>query len=243
MQRRTISTMPAEPNFAVDLYRGTAKSYGRFRLGYPQVLVEDLLGRVQPSRLGRLLDLACGTGQLAFALQDSFAEIWAVDQEPDMIRLVDAKAAGGRHTVRAIVSSAEELSAEPASFELITIGNAFHRLRRDQVARHAFEWLRPSGHLALCWSDSPWIGHAEWQIALNAVLDQWRSRLSAGDRLPEGWESARRAKPDLALLADAGFESIGHYEFQVEHHWTVTELAGFVYSTSLLTGEEPQGSG
>jgi ubiquinone/menaquinone biosynthesis C-methylase UbiE len=57
-----------EPNFAADLYHGTAESYDRFRLAYPQVLTEDLISRVQPSRHGRLLDLACGTGQLAFAL-------------------------------------------------------------------------------------------------------------------------------------------------------------------------------
>ncbi|WP_238012150.1 class I SAM-dependent methyltransferase [Dactylosporangium sp. AC04546] len=189
---------------------------------------------MQPSRRGRLLDLACGTGQLAFALQDSFAEIWAVDQELDMVRLVTAKAARGGHVVRAITSSAEELSAESASFELITIGNAFQRLRRDEVARRALEWLCPGGHLALCWSSSPWTGDAGWQTALNAVLDEWRSQLNVCDRLPQDWEGARRARPDLAVLADAGFELIGHYEFQVEHRWTVAELAGFVYSTSFL---------
>jgi SAM-dependent methyltransferase len=226
--------MPIEPNFAANLYHGTAESYDRFRLTYPRVLTEDLLGRVHPSWQGRLLDLACGTGQLAFALQGSFAEIWAVDQDLDMVRLVEGKAARGGHTIRAIVSSAEDLSAEADSFELITIGNAFHRLRRDQVARRAFGWLCRGGHLALCWSSSPWTGQARWQEELNAVLDQWRSHLSVHDRLPQDWEGARRAKPDVSVLADAGFESIGRYEFQVEHRWTMAELAGFVYSTSFL---------
>lgn len=41
-----------------------------------------------------MLDLACGTGQLAFPLADRFAETWAVDQEPDMIDFVQAKSAG-----------------------------------------------------------------------------------------------------------------------------------------------------
>src|SRR5262249_20057671 len=108
--------MPDDPSFAVDLYRGTAEYYDRFRLPYPRALTDDLLDRAQPSRQGRLLDLACGTGQLAFALQNAFAETWAVDQEPDMIRLVKAKAGRSGHSVRPIISGAEELSADAASF-------------------------------------------------------------------------------------------------------------------------------
>jgi hypothetical protein len=102
------------------------------------------------------------------------------------------------------------------------------------VAHHAIEWLRPTGHLALCWSSSPWAGNADWQKALGEVLDQWRYRLNSHDRLPQDWAAARQARPDHVVLADAGFESIGRYEFRIEHHWTVTELAGFAYSTSFL---------
>ena len=40
---------------------------------------------------GTLLDIACGTGQLAFALHARFARTWAVDQEPDMIAVVREK--------------------------------------------------------------------------------------------------------------------------------------------------------
>jgi len=228
--------MPNEPDFAADLYQGTAASYDRFRLAYPSVLTEDLLARVRPSRKGRLLDLACGTGQLAFALQNSFAETWAVDQEPDMVRLVEAKALRGGHPIRAVAASGEELSADPASFELIAIGNAFHRLRRDEVAGRAFEWLRPGGHLALCWSNSPWTGDADWQKRFSELLNQWQCKLSAHDRLPQAWAGARQARPDLDIVAESGFEPIGRHEFHIEHRWTITELAGFVYSTSFLAG-------
>jgi SAM-dependent methyltransferase len=212
--------------FAADLYHGTAEFYDRFRLPYPAVLIDDLVGRVQPSGRGWLLDLACGTGQLAFALQDHFAEVWAVDHEPDMIRMVQAKGA-----VHAIASSAETLSAAPTSFELITIGNAFHRLDRDQVARRALGWLHPGGYLALCWSSSPWAGDRAWQLALNELLDEWRAELGADDRVPPGWDKVR---PHRDVLIAAGFESVSRYQFTVERQWTVGDLAGLVYSTSFL---------
>ena len=65
--------MHREPYFASHLYRGTAEYYDRFRRGYPPVLTDDLLSRVRPSGRGRLLDLACGTGHIAFALHASRA--------------------------------------------------------------------------------------------------------------------------------------------------------------------------
>jgi SAM-dependent methyltransferases related to tRNA (uracil-5-)-methyltransferase len=73
------------PEFRRDLYRGTAPFYDRFRLPYPAVLLEDLCRRASVSGTGRLLDLACGPGTVTFALSDQFAEVWAVDQEPEAI--------------------------------------------------------------------------------------------------------------------------------------------------------------
>jgi hypothetical protein len=56
-----------ELSFAPDLYRGTAGYYDRYRLSYPPAMITDLVRRTQPSGRGRLLDLACGTGQLELA--------------------------------------------------------------------------------------------------------------------------------------------------------------------------------
>jgi ubiquinone/menaquinone biosynthesis C-methylase UbiE len=148
-------------------------------------MITDLVCRVEVSGRGRLLDLACGTGQLAFALRRWFAEVRAVDQEPDMVDLVRAKAAAaGAGDVRPVVSAAEILHAEPESFELAVVGNAFHRLDRDRVAGRVLGWLTPGGHLALCWSSSPWGGGHDWQRILGATVDRWKATLGAGHRAP-----------------------------------------------------------
>jgi len=226
--------MTDELRFAPDLYRGTAGYYDRYRLSYPPELIADLLARTAPSGRGRLLDLACGTGQLAFALCDSFAEVWAVDQEPDMVAVVAAKAAAlGCAHIRPVVSAAEDLRADPGSFELTVIGNAFHRLRRARVARLVLGWLEPGGFLALCWSTGPSAGSAEWQLAFGDLLRRWQEALGGG-RVPANWDQPRRELPDADVLAGAGFEPAGRYECGIPHHWTVPELAGFVRATSPL---------
>jgi SAM-dependent methyltransferase len=96
-----------EVRFAADLYQGSAGYYDRYRLSYPEAMLADLVLRAEVSRHGRLLDLACGTGQLAFPLRRWFCEAWAADAEPDMVEAVRAKAAAvGAGEVRPVVSRA-----------------------------------------------------------------------------------------------------------------------------------------
>lgn len=221
--------------FAVDLFHGTAEYYDRYRLPYPQVLIDDLIARSGVCGQGRLLDLACGTGQLTFPLRRSFAEVWAVDREPDFTRMVQAKAGTlGAGNIRPVTADAETLDAEPGHFELAVIGNAFHRLDRDLVAARLLRWLRPGGYVALCWADVPHLGARQWQRALAALLDRWRTALGATGRVPAHWAEPQRRRPDAQVLSEAGFETARRYEFGAEHRWTLPELAGFVRSTSFL---------
>ena len=114
--------------FEPDLYRGTAGYYDPFRLPYPDEMIAYLPRRASPSGRGRLLDLACGTGQLAFPLRGRFADIWCVDAEADMTEAVRAKASAvAAAHIHTITVRAEDLPAEPDSFELIVIGNAATR--------------------------------------------------------------------------------------------------------------------
>ncbi len=222
-------------HFAVDLYQGTAEYYDRYRLPYPEAMTEDLIARTGVSGHGRLLDLACGTGQLAFPLRRSFAEVWAVDREPDFAQMVQAKADKlGAGNIRPVTADAETLDAEPGHFELAVIGNAFHRLDRDLVAARLLNWLRPGGCVALCWADVPQLGDREWQRALAALFDRWQTALGATDRVPANWAGPQRRRPDTQVLSGAGFETAGRHEFPVEHRWSLAELAGYVRSTSFL---------
>jgi SAM-dependent methyltransferase len=224
-----------EPAFRPDLYRGTAHAYDRFRVPYPPALVDDLLARAGGGR-GRLLDLACGTGQISFAVHRSFEEIWAVDQERDMIELGREKAReAGVANIRFVTSAAEDLAAPEECFDLVAIGNAFQRLRRETVARNARRWLRHGGHVALLWSEAPWHGDAPWQQAMAVTVERWMTTLHAHDRVPRGWEQVRVSRPDLAVLQQAGFEVVGRYQFPTPHRWTPEALVGFVHSTSFLS--------
>ena len=243
-----------DPAFRSDLFRGTASYYDRFRVPYPQTLLDDLTRRSGADGAGSLLDLACGPGLIGFALHSRFREVWAVDQEPEMVDVARQKAATAdiSATFRFATSAAEDLSVPENSFDLIAIGNAFHRMQRENVAAHALRWLRPGGHLALLWGGSPWDGErqAPWQRAMAETVDRWRSRAQEQqeqqepeqqkqqqDRIPAGYAENRKRRPDLDILRAAGFEPAGTYQFPVSWEWTPDTLIGFAYSTSVLSRE------
>lgn len=225
-----------EPQFRPDLYRGTASYYDRFRVPYPQSLLDDLAERSGAAGPGRLLDLACGPGLVSLAMHGRFRDVWAVDQEPDMIEVARQKAtAAGISSIRFLTSAAEDLQAPDNSFDLVAIGNAFHRLPREAVAARALRWLRPGRCLALLWGESPWDGQAPWQAAMSATMERWRIRAGGHDRIPPRYQEIRKQRPDLTILRDAGFEAAGSHEFPVSWAWTPGTLIGFAYSTSVVS--------
>ena len=227
-----------DPPFRADLFSGTARAYDQFRLPYPQALIDHLARTCSAEGVGTLLDLACGTGQLGFALRRHFGGLWAVDLEPDMIAVVRDKAQAAAVTgIRTLITSAEDLTAPAGAFQLVTIGNAFHRMQRETVAANVLRWLEPGGWLALVWGGSPWDGGRPWQAAVNGLMAHWRERVAAlgGDRIPPGYEVARQARPDLEILRAAGFEVTDTETFRHEHEWTLDSIAGYLASTSVLS--------
>jgi SAM-dependent methyltransferase len=220
------------PDFPADLYREAAPYYAQYRVPYPGELLDDVRARAQITGAGRLLDLACGTGEVALALATDFRQVWAVDQEPEMVALGRAKAQrSGATNLLWRVGRAEEVAAPPHSFELITIGAAFHRLDRPLIARRALEWLPPGRCLALLGSNSVWTGQEVWQALAAAVMEKW-----IGDARRGGHgEPDQPRQTHAEVLQAAGFEDLAEYHFPTAHVWTVDTLLGYLHSTAVAS--------
>ena len=222
------------PRYRKDLYRGAAEHYERFRLGYPPILLDDLRARSGVGAMSRMLDLACGTGQITFALAGHVREVVAVDQEPEMVELGERKAQRlGVANTRWMAAAAEEVELDGA-FDLVAVGNAFHRLDREAVARRLVPHLGPRGGIALLWGGDPWGEGRDWQQVLRDTLDRWRDATGTRDRVPEGWREAIERDPHEQVLRRAGLAYDGKFEFTVPGTWSIDSLVGLVYSTSFL---------
>jgi SAM-dependent methyltransferase len=218
------------PNLAPDAFRGTAEAYARFRPPYPEALFAGLLARL-PSRQ-RLLDLACGPGRIGLALADRFDEVWGVDLEPEMIATARRRAEhGGFNKVRWFEGRAETLDAPSAAFDLITVGEAFHRLDQRRVAARAFDWLKPGGLIATMGGAGFFQSDLPWKQAMLGV---------ARDFFPPGWATAASGASgkvaDIeAVLREAGFEDVATTDFAVPQAWTLESITGYLRSTSVCS--------
>ena len=220
------------PSFPKDLFAGTARYYADHRVPYPRDYLADLMEKVEPSRKGCLMDLGSGPGRVAIPLARFFREVRAVDQEPEMIEVgIQESARCGVTNVRWIVSRAEDVEASPDSFEMITIGEAFHRMDRPLVARRALEWLQPGHYLAIMGCNSVWKGKEDWQLRAVEVIARWMK-----PRRTDGMQaSTRRSLSDVQVLREAGFVDIENFRFAVPHTWSLDSFIGYLYSTSVVS--------
>ena len=227
--------MDSTPQFRADLYRGTAADYDHYRVPYPAQLIDDLVARAGLSGTGRLLDLACGPGRVTFALSGHFGDVIAVDQEEESISYAKALAAERRAShITWLTGRAEDLHIR-GCFELITVGDAFHRLDRQRVAGLVNQWLQPGGHVALLWSSMPWQGSAPWQQAAMEAVVHWMEITGSLHNIPPNLADTLTTDTHLDVLAADGLAIIGSFEFAAPRTWSFEALTGFAHSTSILS--------
>ena len=225
------------PDLPHDLFAGTAEAYARYRPAHPDDLLDDLRQRAGVTGAGRLLDLACGPGRVTLPLAMHFREVWAVDQEPQMIEVGRARAERqGLTNIRWMVGRAEEVQAAPGSFDLISIGEAFHRLDQRSIAERALEWLAPGCCLATLGCFGLLAGQEPWHDVLRAAVGPWTDRDdSAQPTSPKASPQPRGAEHERAVLTGHGFEHVGSFDFPRLHVWTVDSILGNLRSTSRFS--------
>ncbi len=227
-----MSELP-DPQPRSHLYAGTAQFYDRFRPPYPDALFADLRTRLPVTGTGRLLDLACGTGQVTVPLAADFDEVVAIDLEPETVAFARGKVEDrGPSGITWAVGAAETAKVD-GPFDLVTVGTAFHRLDRPVVARRMREWVADDGAVALLWSGVPSDGEEPWQRELRQLIADWIDRAGVADRLPAG--TAVEEPSHREVLERSGFAYGGRFEFTRTATWTHESLVGFLYSTSILS--------
>jgi SAM-dependent methyltransferase len=218
------------------LFAGTAPYYARYRLPYPAALFDKIAATFGLDPASRVLDLGTGTGQVALPLAGRCAEVVALDISPEMIaearRLADA---AGVTNVRWLVQPAEAVTTALGQFQLVTIGQAFHWMDRDEVLRRVGPILVPDGGIALIGGTTIWGAPEPWAEAVVAVVRRW---LGEERRAGGGLHTATRASNHRSfeeVLADGGFGRIETGAFRFQHVWDLAGLTGNLYSTSYCS--------
>ena len=194
---------------------------------YPEELLLQLKVDANLTSTSLVLDLASGPGRLGLALAPSVSDVIAVDVELEMIeegkRLARQQNLGD---VTWIHTKAEELEVTQDSVDLVTIGEAFHRLDQDVILQRISQWLKNPGCVVLAGCFGILHGEESWQTALRRNLDDWLKESSSNSSaLPRG------ISHDVEQLKRAGFTKVVNKEFSGTHIWTTESILGHLHST------------
>ncbi|MEV4463728.1 class I SAM-dependent methyltransferase [Micromonospora echinofusca] len=221
-----------------DLFAGTAAYYARYRPPYPAAAIDYLVDVFRLGAGSPVLDLGCGTGQLAVPLAVAGCRVWAVDPDPEMVdegaRLVPGDLAG---EIRWLVARAEDLRASDLpAMRLCTMGASFHWMDRDRVLAFLDGVVEPDGGVALVsgsasiWSrdgtlQGPWV-----EVTREVVTQFLGPRRRAGSGTYSHPERTHQQ-----VLADSAFHVVEQRRFTTHRLLSVDEVIGQQLSTSYAS--------
>ena len=185
-----------------------AEFYHQYRRGYPSAVIDALADAFGLTGEDVVLDLGCGTGQLALPVARRVQAVAGVDPEPDMLaRARRAAAEQGVTNASWILGADSDLPALAALLGdrragAVTVGQALHWMRYRELIPALVPLLRPGGGIAVISNGTPmWLQDSPWSQALRGFLEQWlgtrpRSSLVAANTRSK-WRRLRMAASDV----------------------------------------------
>jgi trans-aconitate methyltransferase len=210
-----------------------AEYYAKYRRGYPPPVIEALQAAFALDADDVVLDLGCGTGQLALPLASRVRSVIGMDPEPDMLRLAGETAAGqDMRNMTWVLGADSDVPAVGAllgqkSLAMTVIGQALHWMRHEELFRALVPLFREGGGVAVVANGLPlWLQDCAWSRALRACLeDHFGTRLEA-----TCGTSARDRRRYAEALQAAGFTDVRETVIDYSDELTFDELIGGVYS-------------
>ncbi|MBE9918093.1 class I SAM-dependent methyltransferase [Paenibacillus donghaensis] len=213
-----------------DLFKGTASYYAQYRPAYPSSLIRFIVDFFRLDGKGRMVDLGCGTGQLAMRFSDWFEEIIGVDPEEEMLMLARRLADINRLTnMNWIHGRAEEKAAEQPSFRLVTIAKAFHWMDREAVLNAVYPRLEEGGGIVITDNDQQDKEPLVWQQRVDEIM---KAYLGPQRRAGQGTYTPPKEKYE-DTISKFPFRSVKKHTLpEYTHNWTIESILGNIYSTS-----------
>ena len=222
------------------VYRGTYKYYGKYRPGIPKKVVDVIVEHFNVKPSDRIIDIGCGTGQVALAMGGKFDEMVCVDPDLEMIKWGKKLTKDSKENLTWINRNAEtlqEIKEKLGFFKLATSSRSFHRTNQDRILKNLDEMVIENGGVALFSDRILWSGNKDWQQAVKKViLKHLKDKKWVGEEKPiesdEVWEN---------ILSHSPFKNVKTHDVPVARNWEVKNIIGYIFSTAaapyLFKGE------
>ena len=217
--------------FDSQLYKGTHEYYARYRPNIPERVINIIVKHFNIKPSDRILDIGCGTGQVALAMDGKCGEMVCLDPDPEMLKWAKKLTKNCKTKLTWLNYRAEDLGkikAKLGTFKLATICGAFHWMDQKQVLDDLNELIEEDGGLAVFGDGVLWGGGEEWQQALKRVIQKYlRGKSHVGKERPiepdELWEN---------IIARSVFRFVKTHDVPAKRTWNVESVIGYIFSTA-----------
>lgn len=215
-----------------ELFSGTYEYYVKYRPSIPKEVIDVIVKHFDVKPTDRVLDIGCGTGQVALAMEGKCGEMVCLDPDSEMLKQAKKMTKNSQMKLAWINRGSQDLGKVKESlglFKIATICRAFHWMNQEQVLKDLDKLINEDGGIATFSDRVLWNGDEEWQRALKTITQKYlrkerragKGKLKASDEL---WEN---------ILARSAFRFIKTHDVPIIRNWDVESIIGYVFSTSF----------
>ena len=210
------------------------EAYDRYRSGYPREFYDMLFSLVKTNKISDILDIGCGTGKSTEPLA-SLRGVRVVGCDHDLRMLSQAKKNALNHNLPIAYKKceAENLPFKDNSFDIVTIGNAFHWFATRKTIKNIKRILRPNGLFFIYWKQMD-----KEDIYLRRKIFRQFNPKYKGPRV------LITPRECVELLRRYSFQRVGHFSKKYTSHYTLENAVGrlkTIGSYFNLTNKQKQG--
>jgi SAM-dependent methyltransferase len=203
----------------------TSADFYRYREPYPDAFFAAVAEQLPWTPATRMLDVACGPGNLAIGFSPYVAECMAVDREPEMLRVARVLAAEANANITFLESGIEDLNCQAGCFDFATIGRALHWLPREATLAVFERVIAAGGRIAICGSTTTDVPMNAWAAKFRELRRTWASEYDES-----------RYRPDMdQWFAPSRFRRIDDIAVKSRHRVTIPHLIGRALSFSITS--------
>ncbi len=223
--------MSASSLFQPRRFRSTVGGYARFRLGYPDRLIRQVIALTGLQPGDSVLDLGAGPGLLALPFAQAGMAVTAIDPEPEMLAALKNAAIAAHFAVHALAGSSYDLPSGIGPFRLVTMGRAFHWMDRAETVRALDRLVLPGGALVLFDDETLKTVENRWRTILDTVAGRY-----GADAAPH---RAERANPNHrsheSILFESPFPQLETAGVIVRRELSADDIVGYAGSLSVTS--------